>query len=463
VKAAALRAGLLADAEARERLFGGSVTLDDHLRLVAERADADFARAFAEEIGGDVKHARTTYGDREFVSAATDGRARLEQRTLVLAAGDGDDAIGLTDGRRLQIDFGYDGVVDFEVSRRRFDRIRVDGDGSDTLVLHGSASADDIHVAAGHFAGAERIDVDARGGDDSVTVDDLNPDGVFEVHAVLGAGADRLVADGNGEDEQSLILGSPDAVFVLGVTFVQVDDPERDDRLRYNGRGGDDLLGTSTDAMRMTLDGGDGLNSLFGGPGDDVLLGGDGFDDVSGGKGDDIVRMGPYFDRFSWAPGDGSDDVDGGGSTDSMFVTGSNEAERLRITRHLRDVRFTRDLDGAVVDLDGIEEIDAIALGGADVFHIGDLHGTGVREVNPSLAPSFGTADGDGAADRVEVEGGDDDATVTGQGRTVTVTGLAAKLGITRSDGLLDTLAIDTTGTVDSSGLPPGTIGLDVG
>ena len=135
VTAGALRKGLLADSEAQERLFGGSVTQDDHLLLVADRGDEAFARAFAKTIGGDLKRADTRYGDREFVSAATDGRARIEKRTLVLAAGDGDDVVALHDGRRVQIDFGEDGVVDFEVAHRRFDRVRVDGEGHDRLVV----------------------------------------------------------------------------------------------------------------------------------------------------------------------------------------------------------------------------------------------------------------------------------------------------------------------------------------
>ena len=49
VSANALRDGLVKDPEAAERLFGGSVTLDRHLMLVADLEDADFARAFAEE------------------------------------------------------------------------------------------------------------------------------------------------------------------------------------------------------------------------------------------------------------------------------------------------------------------------------------------------------------------------------------------------------------------------------
>ena len=58
VTAQALRDGLLADATAREHLFGGSVTLDGRLLLVADLADADLARDFAERIGGDMRRAR---------------------------------------------------------------------------------------------------------------------------------------------------------------------------------------------------------------------------------------------------------------------------------------------------------------------------------------------------------------------------------------------------------------------
>ena len=57
VSARALREGLLEDAEARERLFGGSVTLDRRLLLVAALEDAEFARGFAKRIGGDLRRA----------------------------------------------------------------------------------------------------------------------------------------------------------------------------------------------------------------------------------------------------------------------------------------------------------------------------------------------------------------------------------------------------------------------
>ena len=90
------------------------------------RTPTSLAR-FAKKIGGDVKRAQTSYGEREFVSADTDGRARIEKRTLVITGTELDDTVLLREGRRLAIDFKADGVVDFEPSQRRFDRIRFEG------------------------------------------------------------------------------------------------------------------------------------------------------------------------------------------------------------------------------------------------------------------------------------------------------------------------------------------------
>jgi hypothetical protein len=448
VSADALRAGLVADPEAQQRLFGGSVTQERHLLLVAGREDADFARAFATRIGGDVKHARTTSGDREFVEAATAGRARLGKRTLVIAGTPEDDTVALRQGRRLEIDFGDDGVVDFEASRHRFDRVRVEGgDGFDTLVRRGG---DDLPA----LDSVERVDVHAP----CVRVDDLSETGVQEVHVF---DADRVTVNAtDGQDNVDVSAFGGD-VFVLAPTFVQIEQVDPTDRLRVNGRGGQDFLSASTDAMRLTLDAGDGDSTIFGGPGDDVLIGGDGFDDIHGRKGNDVAYMGRDFDRFSWAPGDGDDRVDGGPSRDSIFVTGSPDAETFAVTRS-GPGRVRSRVGNTALDLDDIEEIDTIALDGADRFRVGELRHTGVDLVDVSLAGSFGAAAGDKAADRVEIDG-DAPATVTGKtvvSGAVTVTGLAARLQISHSDGLLDTLAVHAP-AVDASGLQPGTIGLE--
>ena len=93
VTAQALRDGLLADATARERLFGGSVTLDERLLLVADLADAELARTFAEQIGGDLRRAQTRYGERDFVEGPAP--VKVEQRTLFVTGAADDDAVGL--------------------------------------------------------------------------------------------------------------------------------------------------------------------------------------------------------------------------------------------------------------------------------------------------------------------------------------------------------------------------------
>jgi hypothetical protein len=67
VTAEALRSGLLADAQAREELFGGSVTRHHRLILVAELADLELAKRFAARLGGDLAAADLDYGDSEFV------------------------------------------------------------------------------------------------------------------------------------------------------------------------------------------------------------------------------------------------------------------------------------------------------------------------------------------------------------------------------------------------------------
>ncbi|MEU9851987.1 hypothetical protein [Streptomyces sp. NPDC047974] len=62
-----LHDALLADPQARERLGGGSTTLDDQLILVAPLADLALARKFTKDLGVDWNTVETRYGDEEFV------------------------------------------------------------------------------------------------------------------------------------------------------------------------------------------------------------------------------------------------------------------------------------------------------------------------------------------------------------------------------------------------------------
>ncbi|GGY10538.1 hypothetical protein [Streptomyces tanashiensis] len=68
VRVSDVREALVADPEARDKLGGGSVTLDGRLVLVAPVDDLPLARRFTTSLGADWDQARVRYGDREFAS-----------------------------------------------------------------------------------------------------------------------------------------------------------------------------------------------------------------------------------------------------------------------------------------------------------------------------------------------------------------------------------------------------------
>jgi Ca2+-binding RTX toxin-like protein len=465
VSAQALRDGLLADQTAREELFGGSVTQDGHLLLVAELADAQLARDFAAKIGGDLDRAQTRYGESEFVEGPAP--VRIEGRALrIEGTADADTATLSERYGRVKVDLGGQ---EFDFRSSRIDRIRADlGDGLDTLAVdredvRASASGDRVRLSGGEPLELDNVDKLRLNGAHDVTVDDLSATDVFQVDVDAGA-LDRAAVNGSSDDDQ-ISVGSFGVPSVLGPTFVRFENAAPSARLTVDGRAGNDIVSASTAAMALTLVGGSGDNVLLGGPGDDTLIGGDGFDDAKGGKGNDVARLGGNFDRFSWAPGDGSDTVDGGASRDSLFMQGTNDPEAYAVQRDGKHVRVSRESDA--LDLNGIEEIDPVVGAGADTFAIGDLSGTGVALVDVSL--SSGLPGGDGQPDRVSVQGTGrvDRMALTGRvvvAGTATLTGLPATVNISHAEPA-DTLALDTGAgddTLDTSAFDPKTIGLDV-
>src|SRR5678810_770602 len=87
---------------------------------------------------------------------------------------------------------------------------------------------------------------------------------------------------------------------------------------------------------------------------------------------------------------------------------GANIAEKVDISANGHRVRFTRDIAGIVMDLNGVETTNFKALGGVDQITVNDLTGTDMTQINLDL--SNGAGAGDGAADSVIVNGtaGDD-------------------------------------------------------
>jgi Ca2+-binding RTX toxin-like protein len=230
---------------------------------------------------------------------------------------------------------------------------------------------------------------------------------------------------------------------------------------QVNGeQGNDTLIGGSGD----TLNGGDGDDNLVGGSGDETLIGGDGNDAVDGNQGADVALLGAGDDRFTWDPGDGSDVVEGQAGHDAMTFNGSNAAEQFDVSAIVSRVHFSRNVGNITMDLNGVEEIDTNALGGADQLTVNQLAGTDVTAIKADLAGSGGIAD-DGSPDQVIVNGtkGPDAITAAGSAGNVSVTGLAARVDITHAQAAQDQLAIDAvTGDdrVDGSGLAADAIQL---
>ena len=69
-----------------------------------------------------------------------------------------------------------------------------------------------------------------------------------------------------------------------------------------------------------------------------------------------------------------------------MFLQGTNATEVFDFFRFGHSVRFVHDPGAEAVDLEDVEELDAMAFGGPDVFGVRDLSGTGVDLIDLNLA-----------------------------------------------------------------------------
>ncbi len=214
--------------------------------------------------------------------------------------------------------------------------------------------------------------------------------------------------------------------------------------IMINGLGGNDAL--ALDELNGPLP----MAALFGGDGNDTLVGGSGADFAEGGAGSDTAFLGAGDDTFSWQPGDGSDVVEGQGGRDALNFIGSDAAEKLDLSANGTRARFTRDVGGVVMDLNGVEEIDLLALGGADTVTVNDQSTTGLNTFNLDLSGTAGT--GDNQTDTVIINGtdGNDVGQIRSVGTRIDATVSAIPfVHITGEDGL-DALAVNLLGGNDA-------------
>ena len=170
-------------------------------------------------------------------------------------------------------------------------------------------------------AGVERVDFNALGGADLVTVNDLSGTDVTSVNVDLAP----LEADGDRRRPASVVerhatattrsasTGTPPAVAVAGLRGAGGDSaPGAERRARRQAVSAAtttiSAAALAAQAIALTLDGGAGDDDARRRPwATDTLLGGDGNDTIDGSEGNDVALMGAGDDTFVWDPGDGSD------------------------------------------------------------------------------------------------------------------------------------------------------------
>ncbi len=388
----------------------------------------------------------------------------------VLIGGDGDDFIDGNQGADVAFLGAGDDVFQWDPGDGS--DIVEGGDGTDTLLFNGSAGAEifaaspdggrvrftrDLGAIVMDLDGVETIELNALGGADRVTVNDLVGTDVTEVAIDLagtlggttGDGdADEVIVNGTNGSHTIKIQGSGTTAFVTGlVAAVTIENLETHDRLRVNALASNDFIDAAAlDAGVVTveLDGGDGDDLILGSKGADLLLGGHGNDIVFGNQGADNAFLGAGADMFIWNPGDGSDVVDGGGDTDTLFFHGASIGENFEIVADLGHALLLRDVGTITMDLDSIETVHIDALGGADSIVVGDLGDTDVSLVEIFLNGTFRGPTADGAIDNVTVTGtdGDDDIVAFGDADGIVVTGLSADVEIAKA-GPNDRLVIN--------------------
>jgi hypothetical protein len=141
-----------------------------------------------------------------------------------------------------------------------------------------------------------------------------------------------------------------------------------------------------------------------------------------------VAQLGNGDDLFTWDPGEGSDVVEGGAGNDTLAFNGANVAENIAISANGSRAKLSRDVGNVTMDLNGMENIQLPARGGADTIAVNDLSKTDVKQVAIDLASTPGSGTGDMAADSVAVNGtaGGDQIVAASNGSSIAVTGLAA-------------------------------------
>jgi Ca2+-binding RTX toxin-like protein len=249
------------------------------------------------------------------------------------------------------------------------------GDGNDTLT--GGAGNDQVFGQAGNDL------MICNPGDGSDLLE--GGDGIDTARVNGGNGSETFTISANGTRVRFDRVSPAPFFLDIGTT----------ENLVLNANGGDDVITAGNGLaplIHLTIDGGAGDDTITGGDGNDMLIGGDGNDVITGGRGNDTALLGTGDDTFIWNPGDGSDVVEGQDGFDTLQFNGSNASENMTISTNGHRVKLARDVGNVTMDINGIERMNLVALGGADNIVVNNLAGTDVSQVAIDLAATPATA-----------------------------------------------------------------------
>jgi Ca2+-binding RTX toxin-like protein len=354
-------------------------------------------------------------------------------------------------------------------------------DGFDKMVFNGAAGSEAFEASnnggrlrftrnLGNIVmdvdGTELVDLNALGGADATTVNDLSATDVTEVSvdlaATIGGSAgdganDTVTINGTPGGNNVDIAGSNGSVGVGGLAaLTRIGNAEpANDTLIVNGLGGNDVLSApnlAASAIALAMNGGTENDTLLGGAGIDKLSGDSGNDVIDGNQGNDTGFLGDGDDSFIWDPGDGSDVVEGGVGFDTMVFNGAAGGETFDASANGGRLKFFRQPGNITMDTDDTERVVLNALGGQDTTTVNDLSATDVVELDVDLAPAIGGNTGDLLADTITVNGtsGDDNVVTPGSNGSAFVFGLSPFIRITHSDAASDRLVVNGLGGDDA-------------
>jgi Ca2+-binding RTX toxin-like protein len=256
----------------------------------------------------------------------------------LLDGGDGEDELvwrGLGDGRDTVIGGNGGDLLSVNTSDDT-NILTVDQDMMDRLVIsEGTASVTvDSTVAS--------VNINAGGGNDSVTVNNVSGVGLMELQINGDAGNDVVDASATALGLLRLeISGGIGDDILTGSQGDDVIHGNENNDMIFGGMGNDTLNGNAGDDAADgqggddSIDGGDGNDNLLGGEGNDFLDGGFGNDFADGGRGDDTLMGG--FGNDALIGSFGNDSLDGGigrdflaGGTGDDFLDGGRNNDTIR-------------------------------------------------------------------------------------------------------------------------------------